>query len=43
MMNFIQSNKSLYGVDTICKILPIATSTYYRALYLVAHPEHGAK
>ncbi len=43
MVDFIHSNKALYGVDAICKILPIATSTYYRALHLVAHPEHRAK
>ena len=34
MVDFIRSNKDLYGVDAICRILPIATSTYYRALDL---------
>ena len=43
MLDFIHSNKALYGVDAICKILPIAASTYYRTLYLAEYPEHRAK
>ena len=43
MVDFIHNNKALYGVDAICKILPIAASTYYRTLYLAEYPEHRAK
>ncbi|CEI53374.1 Mobile element protein [Acinetobacter bereziniae] len=32
MVDFIHNNKDLYGVDAICRILPIAASTYYRTL-----------
>ncbi len=42
-MDFIHSNKDLYGVDAICRILPIAASTYYRTLDLADNPEHRAK
>ncbi len=34
MVDFIHNNKDLYGVDAICRILPIAASTYYRTLDL---------
>ncbi len=43
MVGFIHNNKDLYGVDAICRILPIAVSTYYRTLDLIANPEHRAK
>ena len=43
MVDFIQNNKDRYGVEAICRILPIAASTYYRALDLVDNPEHRAK
>ncbi|TPS17705.1 IS3 family transposase, partial [Acinetobacter baumannii] len=36
-------NKELYGVEAICRILPIAPSTYYRTLDLCENPEHRAK
>ncbi len=35
MVDFIHNNKDRYGVEAICRILPIAASTYYRALDLV--------
>lgn len=35
MIDFIENNKADYGVEPICKILPIAPSTYYRAKALV--------
>ncbi len=34
MVDFIHNNKELYGVEAICRILPIAASTYYRTLDL---------
>lgn len=43
MVDFIHNNKELYGVDAICRILPIAPSTYYRTLDLADNPEHRAK
>ena len=43
MVDFIHHNKDRYGVEAICRILPIAASTYYRALDLVDNPEHRAK
>ena len=43
MVDFIHNNKALYGVEAICRILPIAASTYYRTLDFVANPEHRAK
>ena len=43
MVDFIHNNKDRYGVEAICRILPIAASTYYRALDLVDNPEHRAK
>ena len=42
-MDFIHNNKALYGVDAICRILPIAASTYYRTLDLVNNPEFRAE
>ena len=43
MVDFIHNNKALYGVEAICRILPIAVSTYYRTLDFVENPEHRAK
>ncbi len=43
MVDFIQSNKALYGVEAICKILPISPSTYYRQLDLTENPEKRSK
>ncbi|KWT41069.1 transposase, partial [Pseudomonas amygdali pv. aesculi] len=30
MKTFIDENRQSYGVEPICKVLPIAPSTYYR-------------
>ncbi|EXC36368.1 HTH-like domain protein, partial [Acinetobacter baumannii 99063] len=51
MVDFIHNNKDRYGVEAICRILPIAPSTYYRTLDLCMrstldlceNPEHRAK
>ena len=43
MVDFIHNNKDRYGVEAICRILPIAPSTYYRTLDLTVNPEHRAK
>ena len=29
MINFIDAHRDLYGVEPICRVLPIAPSTYY--------------
>ncbi|SDY72881.1 hypothetical protein SAMN05421643_12427 [Acinetobacter kyonggiensis] len=42
MVDFIHNNKDRYGVEAICRILPIAASTYYRTLDLADNPEHRA-
>ena len=39
MIQFIEDNKHLYGVELICRVLPIAPSTYYRAKDLEDNPE----
>lgn len=46
MVNFIDEQRDVYGVEPICKILPIAPSTYHRHKELAEHPErrsHRAK
>jgi len=39
MVNFIDNNKQFYGIELICRVLPIAPSTYHRAKYLKCCPE----
>ena len=39
MIHFIDDNKHLYGVELICRVLPIAPSTYHRAKDLESYPE----
>ena len=29
MVSYVDDNKTSYGVEPICKVLPIALSTYY--------------
>ncbi len=48
MVDFVHNNKDLYGVEAICRVLPIAPSTYYRTLDLADEKhcfarEHRAK
>ena len=43
MLDFIHAHKVHYGVEAICKILPIAASTYYRQCDLAKHPEKQLK
>ena len=31
MVDFINVNKQEYGIELICRVLPIAPSTYHRA------------
>ena len=39
MISFIDDNKQFYGIEPICRILPIAPSTYHRAKDLSDNPE----
>mgnify|MGYP006921649973 CR=1 FL=1 len=39
MMSFIDDNRDAYGVEPICKALPIAPSTYYVYAARKANPE----
>lgn len=39
MTMFIDQYRSAYGVEPICKVLPIAPSTYYEIVRRRAHPE----
>jgi putative transposase len=43
MVDFINEHREAYGVESICSELPIAPSTYYRAVDLNAHPEKRSK
>lgn len=31
MVDFIDDHKNNYGIESICRVLPIAPSTYHRA------------
>ena len=39
MATFIDENRSEYGVEPICEVLPIAPSTYYEFRARVRDPE----
>ena len=39
MVAFIDQERETYGVESICKVLPIAPSTYYRCKQLAANPD----
>ena len=39
MVDFINEQRDDHGVESICSELPIAPSTYYRAMNLQKHPE----
>ena len=39
MVHFIDDNKQFYGIELICRVLPIAPSTYHRKKYLANNPE----
>jgi transposase InsO family protein len=42
MVSFIDAHRSEYGVEPICKVLPIAPSVYYDYKRRQAHPEYRA-
>lgn len=39
MVEFIDREREVYGVEPICEVLPIAPSTYYRNKHLARHPQ----
>lgn len=39
MIAFIDANRGCYGVEPICRVLPIAQSTYYEAKRGQVQPE----
>lgn len=39
MIAFIEDHRSLYGVEPICRVLPIAPATYYARSAIVRTPE----
>lgn len=39
MVSFIDEHRGVYGVEPICRVLPIAPSTYYARKRLVRRPE----
>ena len=38
MIGFIDDQRAVYGVESICRVLPIAPSTYYHRLACLADP-----
>lgn len=40
MVAFIDQERESHGVESICEVLPIAPSTYYRCKHLQANPDH---
>ncbi len=42
MIDFIEDNRTQYGVEPICAVLPIAPSTYYEHRLAVG-TRHGAR
>ena len=42
MVQFIHEHRAQYGVESMCTVLPIAPSTYYRHQQQEKHPQHRA-
>jgi len=42
MISFIDDQRIVYGVESICRVLPIAPSTYYAHLAVRADPEKAS-
>ena len=41
-MNFIEEHRVVFGVEPMCKVLPIAQSTYYRRVAILYDPSLGS-
>jgi len=42
MIAFIEDQRVVYGVESICRVLPIAPSTYYHRLACEADPSKAS-
>ena len=42
MIAFIEDQRIVYGVESICRVLPIAPSTYYHHLACLADPSKAS-
>ena len=42
MIGFIDDQRAVYGVESICRVLPIAPSTYYHRLACLADPSRAS-
>lgn len=42
MITFIDDQRFVYGVESICRVLPIAPSTYYHRLACLADPSKAS-
>ena len=42
-MNFVETHKGEFGVEPMCKLLPIAPSTYYARAAVIADPSLACK
>jgi len=42
MISFIEEHRMDFGVEPICKVLPIAPSTYYAALSVARDPSRAS-
>ena len=42
MIGFINDQRAVYGVESICRVLPIAPSTYYHRLACLADPSKAS-
>ncbi len=43
MISFIDDQRTVYGVESICRVLPIAPSTYYAGLAVRADPAKASR
>lgn len=43
MIAFIEAHRGVFGVEPICKVLPIAPSTYYQRLLCAKEPARASK
>ena len=39
MVSFIEEHREVFGVEPICRVLPIAPATYYARVAILRNPE----
>jgi hypothetical protein len=42
MIAFIEEHRDVFGVEPICKVLPLAPSTYYERLGITKNPDRAS-